>query len=163
GMLIEYLLNRARPILFSTSHPPAVTAANLAAIDVLEQEPERIERLWDNARFFKRGLADLGLNTGASETPITPVITAESSRARDGRRRLARRGIAPLGRCPRGPARPWDRCPRERAIARCGGRGGHDRRSLLAAAGTVAPDRHRQPHAAAQPGSGGRLLRRHRR
>src|SRR5206468_10412383 len=62
-------------------HPPAVTAANLAAVDVLEQDPGRIEQLWANTRFFKEGLGRLGFNTGASETPITPVITGESSLA----------------------------------------------------------------------------------
>ncbi|TAM65821.1 MAG: aminotransferase class I/II-fold pyridoxal phosphate-dependent enzyme, partial [Chloroflexota bacterium] len=67
--------------LFSTSHPPAVAAACLAAIDVLEGEPERIERLWDNTRFFKSGLEDLGFDTGISETPITPVIVGSSENA----------------------------------------------------------------------------------
>src|SRR3979411_2864726 len=66
-MLIEFLHHRARPFLFSTSHPPAVAAACIAAIDVLEQEPQIIERLWDNTRFFKSGLAALGLNTRLSE------------------------------------------------------------------------------------------------
>src|SRR4051812_38206127 len=63
--MIEFLYHRARPFLFSTSHPPAVAAACLAAIDVLESEPQLIERLWDNARFFKSGLQALGFNTGA--------------------------------------------------------------------------------------------------
>ncbi|MBA2556079.1 MAG: aminotransferase class I/II-fold pyridoxal phosphate-dependent enzyme, partial [Chloroflexi bacterium] len=72
--LRDFLTQRARPFLFSTSHPPAVVAACLAAIDVLEQEPELIERLWENTRFFKAGLSDLGFDTGISETPITPVI-----------------------------------------------------------------------------------------
>ena len=62
--LRDYLIQRARPFLFSTSHPPAVVAACLAAIDVLEDEPERIERLWDNTRFFKAGLSGLGFDTG---------------------------------------------------------------------------------------------------
>jgi len=79
--LIEFLYHRARPFLFSTSHPPAVAAACLAALDVLEQEPELIERLWDNTRFFKEGLAALGFNTGISESPITPVIAGESALA----------------------------------------------------------------------------------
>src|SRR5215218_2939569 len=70
---IEFLHHRARPFLFSTSHPPAVAAACLAAIDVLLDEPQIIDRLWDNTRFFKAGLARLGFNTGLSESPITPV------------------------------------------------------------------------------------------
>ncbi|MGI8658371.1 MAG: aminotransferase class I/II-fold pyridoxal phosphate-dependent enzyme, partial [Candidatus Limnocylindria bacterium] len=75
------LEHRARPFLFSTSHPPAVAAACLAAIDVLESEPELIERLWDNARHFKDGLQRLGFDTGVSETPITPVIVGAGALA----------------------------------------------------------------------------------
>ena len=79
--LIEFLYHRARPFLFSTSHPPAVAAACLAAIEVLESEPELISRLWENTRFFKSGLASLGFDTGVSESPITPVIVGEASLA----------------------------------------------------------------------------------
>jgi glycine C-acetyltransferase len=79
--LIEFLYHRARPFLFSTSHPPAVAASCLAAIDVLESEPELIERLWDNTRFFKSGLQSLGFDTGTSESPITPVIVGDAARA----------------------------------------------------------------------------------
>jgi glycine C-acetyltransferase len=77
------LIHRARPFLFSTSHPPSVTAACIAAIDVLLEEPERIDRLWDNTRYFKSRLNDLGLNTGVSESPITPVIVGEGKKAMD--------------------------------------------------------------------------------
>src|SRR4249920_736954 len=79
--LVDFLYHRARPFLFSTSHPPAVAAACLAAIDVLEQEPDLIARLWDNTRFFKSGLQTLGFNTGVSESPITPVIVGEAALA----------------------------------------------------------------------------------
>jgi glycine C-acetyltransferase len=79
--LKDYLIQRCRTLLFSTSQPPAVAAACIAAIDVLEQEPERIERLWDNTRFFKKGLEDLGFDTGISETPITPVIAGDEEKA----------------------------------------------------------------------------------
>jgi glycine C-acetyltransferase len=79
--LKDYLIQRCRTLLFSTSQPPAVAAACIAAIDVLEQEPERIERLWDNTRFFKKGLDDLGFDTGISETPITPVIAGDEDKA----------------------------------------------------------------------------------
>src|SRR5260370_27002828 len=79
--LIEFLYHRARPFLFSTSHPPAVAAACLAAFDVLEQEPERIEQLWANTRYFKAGLQSAGGNTGISETPITPLILGEAALA----------------------------------------------------------------------------------
>src|SRR6186713_2895778 len=79
--LIDFLYHRARPFLFSTSHPPAVVLACMAALDVLMEEPEIIERLWDNTRFFKEGLQRLGFNTGASESPITPVIVGDGARA----------------------------------------------------------------------------------
>ena len=79
--LIEFLYHRARPFLFSTSHPPAVAASCLAAIDVLESEPQLIERLWENTRFFKSGLQSLGFDTGASESPITPVIVGDAALA----------------------------------------------------------------------------------
>ena len=76
--LIEFLCHRARPFLFSTSHPPSVAATCLAALDVLLEEPAIIERLWDNTRFFKAGLVALGFNTGISESPITPVMPARA-------------------------------------------------------------------------------------
>jgi glycine C-acetyltransferase len=79
--LIEFLYHRARPFLFSTSHPPAVAAACIAALDVLLEEPEIMERLWDNTRMFKAGLVRLGFNTGISESPITPVLAGDSAKA----------------------------------------------------------------------------------
>src|SRR5579862_2422265 len=79
--LIEFLYHRARPFLFSTSHPPAVAASCMAAFDVLEEEPERIQKLWDNTKYFKQGLSVAGFNTGISETPITPVIVGEARQA----------------------------------------------------------------------------------
>jgi glycine C-acetyltransferase len=79
--LIEFLYHRARPFLFSTSHPPAVAASCMAAFDVLEEEPQRIEALWENTRYFKQGLQAAGFNTGLSETPITPVIVGAARTA----------------------------------------------------------------------------------
>jgi glycine C-acetyltransferase len=95
--LIDFLYHRARPFLFSTSHPPAVAATCLAAIDVLEGEPQLIERLWDNTRFFKTGLQQLGFNTGASESPITPVIVGDASRAMALSDRLFEQGVFAQG------------------------------------------------------------------
>ncbi|MGZ4208400.1 MAG: glycine C-acetyltransferase [Actinomycetota bacterium] len=86
--LSDYLANRGRPFLFSTSHPPAVVAAALAALDVMTDEPDRIERLWANTRYFQDGLHALGFDTGASETPITPVIVGEDRAAAEFARRL---------------------------------------------------------------------------
>jgi len=95
--LIEFLYHRARPFLFSTSHPPAVAAACLAAFDVLEQEPERIDRLWDNTKYFKAGLTSAGFNTGISETPITPVIVGEAALAHQLSRELFQEGVLATG------------------------------------------------------------------
>jgi glycine C-acetyltransferase len=76
--LRDILVQRARPFLFSTSHPPSVAAACLEAIKIMQDEPELIERLWANTRLFKSELARLGFDTGRSETPITPVILGDS-------------------------------------------------------------------------------------
>ena len=107
--LIEFLYHRARPFLFSTSHPPDVAAACLAALEVLETEPQLIERLWENARFFKTGLQSLGFDTGTSESPITPVIVGEASQAMQLSDRLFQEGVFAQGigfpTVPRGKAR----------------------------------------------------------
>jgi glycine C-acetyltransferase len=95
--LIEFLYHRARPFLFSTSHPPAVAAACIAALDVLEEEPEIIDRLWENTRFFKAGLSALGFNTGLSESPITPVIAGEGALAMKLSDRLFEEGVFAQG------------------------------------------------------------------
>lgn len=94
---IEFLYHRARPFLFSTSHPPGVAAACIAAVDILENEPELIDRLWDNTRFFKAGLAELGFNTGISESPITPVIAGEGALAMKLSDRLFQEGVFASG------------------------------------------------------------------
>jgi glycine C-acetyltransferase len=95
--LIEFLYHRARPFLFSTSHPPAVAAACIAALDVLEEEPGIIARLWENTRFFKAGLKALGFNTGLSESPITPVIAGEGALAMKLSDRLFAEGVFAQG------------------------------------------------------------------
>jgi glycine C-acetyltransferase len=95
--LIEFLYHRARPFLFSTSHPPAVAASCMAAFDVLEQEPERIARLWDNTRYFKTGLVSAGFNTGISETPITPVIVGDAALAHQLSHELFQEGVLATG------------------------------------------------------------------
>jgi glycine C-acetyltransferase len=91
------LEHRARPFLFSTSHPPAVAAACLAAIEVLETEPELIERLWENTRHFKAGLEGLGFDTGRSDTPITPVIVGAGALAHRFSDRLFEEGVFAMG------------------------------------------------------------------
>ena len=91
--LIEWLSNRGRPILFSTTAPPAVVAACMAALDVIRDEPERLALLWSNTAFFKKGLHKLGFDTGASETPITPVIAGDEEKAQTLARRLFEEGV----------------------------------------------------------------------
>lgn len=95
--LIDFLYQRARPFLFSTSHPPAVAAACLAAFDILESEPERIENLWENTRYFKSALAGAGFNTGESETPITPVLVGEAKAAHAFSAALFEKGLLATG------------------------------------------------------------------
>jgi glycine C-acetyltransferase len=96
--LIDFLYHRARPFLFSTSHPPSVAATSIAAFDVLEQEPELMDRLWENTRFFKKELGLLGFNIGgvntpASETPITPIIIGEGRLTMEFSRELFNEGV----------------------------------------------------------------------
>ena len=100
--LIDFLYHRARPFLFSTSHPPSVAATCIAAFDVLQDEPERIEDLWENTRFWKKELAMLGFDIGgkttpASETPITPIIIGDGARTMEFSRELFREGVLGTG------------------------------------------------------------------
>jgi glycine C-acetyltransferase len=100
--LIDFLYHRARPFLFSTSHPPSVAATCIAAFEVLEDEPERIEKLWKNTRFWKRELGLLGFDIGgtstpASETPITPIIIGDGKLTMDFSRELFNEGVLGTG------------------------------------------------------------------
>jgi glycine C-acetyltransferase len=100
--LIEFLYHRARPFLFSTSHPPAVAASSIAAFDVLDEEPERIEKLWRNTRFWKKELGLLGFDIGgkttpASETPITPIILGDGKLTLQFSRELFQEGVLGTG------------------------------------------------------------------
>lgn len=93
--LIEFLIQKARPWLLSTAHPPAVVAAAIAAIEILEspEGEQLVKKLWENARYFKSELNKLGFNTGASETPITPVIVGSSHNAKQLAKRLFEEGV----------------------------------------------------------------------
>src|SRR5271157_140777 len=100
--LIDFLYHRARPFLFSTSHPPSVAATCIAAFEVLEEEPERILRLWENTRFWKKELGGLGFNIGgvntpASETPITPIIIGDGALTMNFSRELFKEGVMGTG------------------------------------------------------------------
>ncbi|MGH9815564.1 MAG: glycine C-acetyltransferase [Candidatus Acidiferrales bacterium] len=93
--LIEFLYHRARPFLFSTSHPPSVTATCQAAFQLLDSSDgeKLIKKLWANTKFFKRGLKRAGFKTGMSETPITPILVGDAGKALDFSRRLFERGV----------------------------------------------------------------------
>jgi glycine C-acetyltransferase len=93
----DHLIHKSRPFLFSSSHPPAVVAACIAAVDVLEQEPELMERLWSNTSHFKSGLRELGFDIGQSETPITPVMCGEAPVAMELSDLLLERGVFAQG------------------------------------------------------------------
>jgi glycine C-acetyltransferase len=94
--LINFAYNKSRTWLLSASHPPQVAAAQLAAIEVLEQEPQHWNRLWDNTRYFKKELKSMGFDTGFSETPITPVMVGESSVAKSLSNSLFENGVFAL-------------------------------------------------------------------
>jgi len=94
--LVNFAYNKSRTWLLSGSHPPAVAGAQLAAIEVLENEPEHVKNLWDNTNYFKKELNSMGFDTGESETPITPVIVGESSKAKDLSNNLFTEGIFAL-------------------------------------------------------------------
>jgi glycine C-acetyltransferase len=100
--LIDYLYHRARPFLFSTSHPPSVAASCIAAFDILENEPERIERLWSNTKYFQQELENAGFDIGGnstpkSETPITPIIVGDGRKTMEFSRALFEQGLMATG------------------------------------------------------------------
>ena len=100
--LIDFLYHRARPFLFSTSHPPSVAASCIAAFDILENEPERIERLWSNTHYFQSQLKDAGFDIGGkttpqSETPITPIIIGDGRKTMEFSRALFEQGLMATG------------------------------------------------------------------
>ena len=100
--LIDFLYHRARPFLFSTSHPPSVAATCIAAFDILEKEPERIDRLWSNTAYFKQQLASVGFDIGgrttpASETPIIPIILGDGRKTMEFSRELFANGLMATG------------------------------------------------------------------
>jgi glycine C-acetyltransferase len=100
--LIDYLYHRARPFLFSTSHPPSVAASCMAAFDILENEPERIERLWSNTKYFQEQLIHAGFDIGGkttpkSETPITPIIIGDGRKTMEFSRAVFDQGVMATG------------------------------------------------------------------
>ncbi len=94
--LRDYMVSTARPFLFSSSQPPSVIATCLAGLDVIENEPERLKKLWDNTRFFKESLRKAGFDIGQSETPVTPVMVGDSAKAQEFSKRLFEEGVFAL-------------------------------------------------------------------
>lgn len=94
--LKNWLINRGRPFLFSTGHPPVVAAALIAALDVMETDPEPMKRLWDNTRWWKNALQEAGFDTMGSETPITPVYVGDEGKAQRMEAALWERGVYAL-------------------------------------------------------------------
>ncbi|MGC4047759.1 MAG: glycine C-acetyltransferase [Armatimonas sp.] len=94
--LVDFLKQRARPFLFSTGCPPATAAACLTGINILENEPELTERLWNNARYWQTGLQQLGFDTGMTQTPITPVMIGDEALTQEAQRLLLAEGILAL-------------------------------------------------------------------
>lgn len=107
--LKQWLINRGRPYLFSTAHPPMVAAALIAAIEIMQNDPEPMRKLWDNAKFWKEELKNAGFDTMGSETPITPVYIGDEAKAQEMERMLWEEGVYALSivypTVPRGKAR----------------------------------------------------------
>jgi glycine C-acetyltransferase len=108
-VVVDYLRQKARPFLFSSAVTPPDTAACLAAVDLLEESSELVERLWANTKYFKGGMAELGFDTGHSETPIVPVMLGEAPLAKEFSRKLFENGVFAMAlgfpTVPRGAAR----------------------------------------------------------
>ena len=94
--LKDWLINRGRPYLFSTAHPPMVAAALIAALDIMETDPEPMRKLWANTRWWKKALAVEGFDTMGSETPITPVYVGDEGAAQAMERALWDEGVYAL-------------------------------------------------------------------
>lgn len=109
ALIIEWLRLRARPFLFSSAVTPPDVAACIAALDVLESSTELVDRLWDNARYFKAEMKNLGFDTGVSTTPITPIMLGEAPLAQQFSRELFEEGVFAMAlgfpTVPRGKAR----------------------------------------------------------
>ncbi|HWA81789.1 MAG TPA: glycine C-acetyltransferase [Fimbriimonadaceae bacterium] len=96
ALLKDWLINRGRPYLFSTAHPPVVAAALIAALDVMENDPEPMRKLWDNTKWWKAALQEAGFDTMGSETPITPVYVGDEAKAQEMERALWDEGVYAL-------------------------------------------------------------------
>ena len=108
-IVVDYLRQKARPFLFSSATTPADTAACIAAVDLLEESTELVDKLWENTAYFKNRMAELGFDTGRTETPIVPVMLGEAPLAKAFSRKLFENGVFAMAlgfpTVPRGEAR----------------------------------------------------------
>ena len=125
--LRDYMVSTARPFLFSSSQPPSVIATCLAGLDVIENEPERLKKLWDNTHYFKEALQKAGFDTGHSQTPVTPVMVPGSAEAQQFNKRLFEEGVFAL-------AIVFPTVPRGKERLRTIVTAGHERKDLEFAA-----------------------------
>lgn len=125
--LRDYMVSTARPFLFSSSQPPSVIATCLAGLDVIENEPERLKKLWDNTHYFKETLQKAGFDTGHSQTPVTPVMVPGSAEAQQFSKRLFEEGVFAL-------AIVFPTVPRGKERLRTIVTAGHERKDLEFAA-----------------------------
>jgi 7-keto-8-aminopelargonate synthetase-like enzyme len=95
--LIDYLINRCRTFLYTTALPPSIAAMALAALEIVENEPRRRTRLWENTAYFKEGLAKLGFDIGMSETPICPILIGDNALTMEADCRLMTQGVFAQG------------------------------------------------------------------
>lgn len=93
----DFMIHKSRPFLFSSSHPPSVIATCMAAVDILLEEAQLIDKLWENTRYFKGHLKEMGINTGNSETPITPIIIGDTAKTMKFSDRLFEEGVFAQG------------------------------------------------------------------
>ena len=109
GVVVDYIQQKARPNLFSSALTPADTAACMAAVDHVEAHPELVDRLWENAEYFKAGIKRLGIDTGRTQTPIVPVMLGDVKLAKDFSAKLFEYGVFAMAlgfpTVPRGAAR----------------------------------------------------------
>jgi glycine C-acetyltransferase len=109
AVVVDFIRQKARPNLFSSALTPADTAACMAAVDYVESHPELVEKLWDNAEYFKAGIQNLGIDTGHTETPIVPVMLGDVKLAKEFSTRLFEYGVFAMAlgfpTVPRGAAR----------------------------------------------------------
>jgi glycine C-acetyltransferase len=107
--VVHWLRQQGRPFLFSSASTPADVAACIAAVDLLEESTELVDKLWDNTRYFKSEMNKLGFDTGRSETPITPIMLGEAPLAFGFSKRLLEEGLFAMAlgfpTVPRGKAR----------------------------------------------------------